>query len=173
MIRITCFIILMFLAGLPIIAQEGYPEPSDKNGLLFYIQHNRGKNTFFYSLNYRGKHQLDQDDPIKVQRELYDEDGAIKPLSAVQRAFAYGISTKKRQHGYEAAIVSMPSQKLYLFTPAHKPAYVETTVNGKSIRLKRIFIKQKDGTSGLGTKVDYILFYGTHNNKAVIEKLIP
>ncbi|WP_313191623.1 DUF4833 domain-containing protein [Sphingobacterium sp.] len=165
--------LLIFVTTYYAQAQEGYPTPTNKENLLFYIQHNRGKNTFIYDLNKNGSNKVNEDDPIRVYRQIFDKSGEIRPLTGIQKNFAYGIEAKPIDaHTYEATIVSLPSQKFYLTVPAKGKAYVVTTVNGLKIKVNRIFIRQKDGTSGLTTKVDYILFYGTSKNKEVVEKLL-
>lgn len=165
-------VVLIFVSSFQAFCQDGYPKPTSNDGLLFYIQHNRGKNAFIYSINYSNNHKIDADEPVKVTRQLFDKNGEIKPLTAIQKNFAYGIDIDKiNANHYELAIVSLPDQKLYLTIPSKGKAYVETTVNGVKIKVNRLFIRIKDGTSGFSTKLDYILFYGTHKNKEVILKL--
>lgn len=165
--------LLIFVTTYYAQAQEGYPSPTDKENLLFYIQHNRGKNTFIYDLNKNGQNKLDVDDPVRVYRQLFDKSGELKPLTGIQKNFAYGIETRAiDDRTYELTIVSLPSQKFYLYLPPKGKPYVVTTVNGLKFKVNRIFIRQRDGTSGLTTKVDYILFYGTSKNKEVVEKLL-
>ena len=164
--------VLIFVSFCYAKAQEGYPKPSDQNGLLFYIQHNRGKNTFIYSLNFNDDRKINLENPIRVYRQIFDKDGEIKPLTTIQKNFAYGIDTKRiNDHFFEATIVSLPSQKFNLIIPAKGKPFVETSVNGTKFIVNRIFIKQKDGTSGLSTKVDYILFYGINEKKEIIQRL--
>jgi len=156
-----CLIILtslLFISNLS--AQEGYPKPTVKN-LLFYIQHNRGKNTFIYQPNFSKPGILNDNSPILVKRQLFDQSGEIKSLTSVQRKFAYGVHTKKIDHNYyEVALVAYPNQKLYLRLDKHHQAFVETTLHGKYLKVERLFIHQREGTSGLNTKVDHITFYG-------------
>ena len=170
----------LLLIGLLIInclvssGQDNYPTPTQMEGVLFYIQHNRGKNTFIYRLNYQSDKTLNMDEPIQVYRQLFDNGGVIRPLTIIQKNFAYGIDAKLlKNNRYEASIVSLPEQKLFLHFPSKGDPYVSTTVAGTSFILKRIFIRQKDGTSGLSTKVDYILFYGVKDGKNVMKKLVP
>lgn len=92
---------------------------------------------------------------------MFDEDGAVKPLTAVQKKFAYGVQTKQlNPDSFELSIVSYPSQKLFLKLTTERQTYIETDVNGHRLILDRIFIIQREGTSGLGTKVDKMIFYG-------------
>lgn len=141
-------------------AQSSYPTPHIKP-LLFYIQHNRGTNTYIYQPNFLPNGKLNPKNPILVKRQLFDEDGAVKPLTAVQRKLAYGVQTKQINSDlFEFSIVSYPSQKLFLKQTTERQTYVETDVNGHRLILDRIFIIQREGTSGLGTKVDKMIFYG-------------
>src|SRR5690606_2639979 len=75
---------------------------------------------------------------------------------------------------YEVELVSYPGQKLYLRMDKNHHPYVEGTINGQYMHVKHLFIKLKDGTSGLNVKADYILFHGLDKNgKPVKAKLYP
>lgn len=168
---------ILFLIFLPNffigLAQDGYPKPTAKD-VLFYIQHNRGKNTFIYQPNYTSAHKLDDKYPIKISRQLFDQKGEIKPLTGIQRRYAYGVNTKKLgDNHYEIALISYPNQKLYLkFDKQNKP-FVEGTIAGNYLRINNLFIYLKEGTSGLDIKAEYILFYGTDKSgKHIYSKLI-
>lgn len=168
-------IFLFILLNITIsLAQEGYPIPTAKD-VIFYIQHNRGKNTFTYQPHFTTKGVLDSDDPILEKRQLFDKNGEIESLTAIQRRYAYGIkSTKTADNTFDIRLVSYPDQKLTLKLNQYQQPYVETRVNGKYIVLKRLFIHQKEGTNGLNTKVDHITFFGIDKNgKPIQEKLIP
>lgn len=169
--RILIFLFLLTFS-FQSFAQNNYPAPQVKD-LLFYIQHNRGKNAFIYQINFDKKGNINSRNPIKTSRQLFDNKGEIKPLTAIQKKFAYGLQVKElNPNKYEVALVSYPKQKLFLIVDGNK-AHIETTVNGQHMIVKRLFIQQKEGTSGLHTKVDYILFQGQHNGQIVEEKLIP
>ncbi|MFZ4260922.1 DUF4833 domain-containing protein [Sphingobacterium sp. HJSM2_6] len=165
------FLLLFYVKG--IYAQDHHPSPTNKENLLFYIQHNQGKNTFIYRLNIQKNNQLDLKEPIVVSRQLFDKDASVRPITKLQQNFAYGIETDQiNAHVFEAKIVSLPSQKMRLIIPVQGKPYVETTVNNQTIQLNRIFLNIKQGTSGLNTKVEYILFYGISKNKETVIKLI-
>lgn len=169
--------VLIFFAFLLTIssshAQEGYPQPTAKD-VIFYIQHNRGKNTFFYQPNFSSTGILNSNEPILAKRQLYDNTGEIDALSPIQKRYAYGVkSTKIADNVFDIRLVSYNNQKLLLKLDQNHNPYIETTINGKYMVLKRLFIYQKEGTSGLKTKVDYILFIGIDKNgKNIQEKLI-
>ncbi len=168
-----CYLLFFFLFGLTrLYAQDYHPSPSNKENLLFYIQHNQGKNAFIYRLNYLRNKELNQKEPIIVSRQLFDKDGSVRPLTRVQQNFAYGIKCKKiNSKLFEAEIISLPSQKLLLIIPDNGKPYIETVVNNQTIKLNRIFLNIKNGTSGLNTKVESILFYGKIKNKEMVIKL--
>jgi len=166
--------LILFTTIVTSYAQEGYREPTPSD-VIFYIQHNRGKNTFFYQPNFTQAGSLDNKQPIIAKRQLFDNKGEIEPLSPVQKRYAYGISsTKEGDNVFDIRLAAYNKQKLLLKLDAkHKP-FIETTVDGKYMIVKRLFIHQKEGTSGLNTKVDYILFYGQDKNgKEVQAKLFP
>lgn len=171
----TCLLYFLFFASSYTFAQDGYPKPPFKSNTLFYIQHSEGHNTYVYEANIIDKQHFNAKNPINNYRILYDKGGEIKPLTGIQQKFAYGIITKELGNNIvEFEIVSYKNQPLYLkMDKAGKP-YVETTLNGHKFNLHRIFIKQKEGTSGLGTQVEYLIFYGKdHKGNKVQEKLIP
>lgn len=169
--------LILFLIFLPNffigLAQEGYPKPTAKD-VLFYIQHNRGKNTFIYQPNYTSNHQLNDKDPIRISRQLFDQNGEIKPLTGVQRRYAYGVKTEKlADNHFEITLVSYPNQKLYLKLDKQNKPFVEGTIAGKYLRINNLFIYLKEGSSGLNTEAEYILFYGTDKSgKHIYAKLI-
>jgi hypothetical protein len=167
-------ILFYFSSGcFSLLAQEGYPKPNVKD-LLFYIQHNRGKNTYLYQTNIDKQGNIVANDPVKISRQMFDNNGEIKSITAIQRKFAYGIdSTPLSDRSYELSLVSYPQQRLYLRSTTENNYFVETTLNGIKMKINRLFIFQKEGTSGLNTKVDYILFFGTdQKGKHVHSKLV-
>ena len=156
------------------LAQDDYPKPTAKD-VIFYIQHNRGKNTFIYQPNFKSLGELNTDAPIKMSRQLFDANGEIKSLTNIQRKYAYGVKTEQLGHNYfQVELVSYPGQKLYLKLDKNKKPYIEGTISGQYMQVKHLFIKLKDGTSGLNVKAEHILFYGIdRNGKSVSAKLLP
>ncbi len=170
--RVVVMLCCLLGSILPALGQSGYPKPTQMKNVLFYIQHNRNTNTYIYELRKTMLGDVDAKNPIKVYRQMFEENAEIKALSVVQRNFAYGISsTPLDKNTYEATIVSLPSQKFYLRVKSKTNFYVETTVNGNTFKLDRIFLHLKEGTSGLSTKTDYIIFYGRKDNKPVAERM--
>lgn len=172
---LTSLLYFLFFSSIYTFAQEDYPTPPLKSNTLFYIQHSEGHNTYVYEANMSDKQHFNPNTPINNYRILYDKGGEIKPLTTIQQKFAYGIISKETANNIvEFEIVSYKNQPLYLKVDKVGKPYVETTLNGHKFNLHRIFIKQKEGTSGLGTQVEYLLFYGIdHKGNKVREKLVP
>ncbi|MGO3804966.1 MAG: DUF4833 domain-containing protein [Sphingobacterium sp.] len=172
--RAGCSVIALFLLlSTNLFGQTGYPVPKVEN-LLFYVQHNRGHNTFLYSLNFQKDGPFNRVDPVAVRRQLFDEDDAIKGLTRVQNLFAYGVKGRYvNDKRYEFTMAGHGSQIFILDLREKKPR-VRTKVNGQEIFLERMFLHQTEGTSGLNTRLDYILFYGEDSaGHSLVEKLIP
>ncbi|WP_177229100.1 DUF4833 domain-containing protein [Pustulibacterium marinum] len=152
-------------------AQDGYPVPP-KNGLhLFYIQHSDNKNTYVYDARMDGNN-LDADDPVEEYRILYSDKGETKPLTTLQRKFAYGLKiVSESRNNYVMHLTASKELELHLILYKSHPK-VYTTINNHKLFITRIFIKLKEGTSGLGAKMDYVLFEGFDYNtgKAASEK---
>ncbi|WP_159633017.1 DUF4833 domain-containing protein [Sphingobacterium composti Ten et al. 2007 non Yoo et al. 2007] len=173
MVKLVTFFTFFVILNTACFSQENYPKPTAED-ILFYIQHSRGKNTFIYQANFSSANHLNDKNPIKISRQLFDNNGEIKPLTNIQRKYAYGIKTEKlHTNYYEIRLVSYPSQKLYLKLDNNTP-YIETTISGKYMIVKHLFIHLRVGTSGLNVKADYILFHGIDKNgKAIQAKITP
>lgn len=168
------FFIYSFLLSGQIFAQHGYPVPQKTANHLFYIQHSENKNTFVYDAIFANQGILNDSDPVDIYRILYAEEGQKKPLTLTQQKFAYGLKISKIDKNiFQLHLVSYPAQKLTLKLNSNKNPIVQTKLNNKTITLNRVFLKQKDGTSGLSTKIEYMIFYGKDSNgKSVQEKLV-
>ena len=157
-------ILILFLSSF-IFAQKGYPVPNKTNNLLFYIQHSANHNTFVYEYN-----ASNPDKPIVVNRINYEENGERNPLTIIQKKFAYGINflNSKKDQFVLAAKKDFP-----LYLKSSKSAYyVEIIIKNQKIKLDKIFLQIEKGTSGLNTKIDYMIIYGKNENgKSIEEKL--
>lgn len=171
--RIAYIGVLLFICQSPkVFAQQGYPVPQTDR-LLFYVQHNRGHNTFLYRLNRDKNGKPDRRNPIMVQRQLFDEDSAIKSLTSIQNRFAYGVKGKFVNSNCYAFSLAGYSEQTFYLDLSKSVEQVKTVVNGREVYLKRMFLYQTEGSSGLNTKLDYILFFGTNpSGQSVQEKLI-
>lgn len=168
-------IMLLFLFSHGASSQVGYPKPLPNANHLFYIQHSANHNTFVYDASFAKPGLLSDAEPLTIYRVVYTEGGVKKELSMAQRAFAYGLKTKKLgKNIFEFSLVSYPQHKLYLKLSRSGIPYVETTVNGKKMFLHRMFLQVKAGSSGMSLQPEYIIFYGKDaTRKDVVEKFIP
>ncbi len=171
--RTLLFIAPIFIIVKMVYGQQGYPVPTHTKNLLFYIQHDRGQNTYIYKANLNKTRSFVENNPVVVYRQLFDENGEVKPLTKIQKLFAYGIKhTLLAPANYQSHIVSLPDQKIKISLDSNNRPIAETCVNDTKMILERIFIKQTDGTSGLGTKLDYIIFYGKDKNGSPIKETL-
>lgn len=163
-----------FCAPLLLFSQNDLPQPTADN-IVFYIQHNKGKNTFFYQANFENNGELNAEKPLIIKRQLFDNEGEIKPITAIQNRFAYGLKVQKKDtNNFEITLVAYPKQKLSLKTDNENKPFVETTIDGKYIRVERLFIVQDAESSGLNRKINAIEFYGfDQNGKPIKKQLIP
>ena len=163
--------ILIILVGLFLQlakAQDGYPVPPLNTNHLFYIQHNKNHNTYVYDADIKNG-KLDAEEPVVVYRIIYTEGGIKDELTAMQRKMAYGVKFDKTDDKSCAfTLAAYPQKKLQLEIDKNKDPYVTVSVNGKNLILKRMFLF----TNRMGTKVEYIDFYGkdTARGKDVVER---
>lgn len=156
------------------IAQDSYPTPPSSSKRLFYIQHSDNTNTYVYDAQTKGK-QLDNDDPVEAYRILYAEGGETKPLSTIQKKFAYGIKTDYIKDNFFEAHLAASRDITFYICMKHDQPKIYAYINQHKMYIDRMFIKIKEGTSGLHTKYEYVQFEGTdyESGKPVIEKRYP
>ncbi len=174
MLRVGSFIVFLYLLlSNTLFGQDGYPVPKVEK-LLFYVQHNRGHNTFLYTLDFQADGHINRKNPVSVSRQLFDQDGTIKPLTPIQNRFAYGVKGKYvNTMRYEFTLAGYANQ-VFVLDLGEKVPRVKTVVNGRDLFLERMFLYQTEGSNGLNTSLDYILFFGRDSaRRAVVEKLIP
>ncbi len=155
------FFFLLFIS-IASYAQKGYPTPPETADRLFYIQHSDNHNTFVYDVNFISDKKIDTIEPIKIYRIVYTKGGAKEELTHLQRKVAYGVDFKKiKENHFEFSLVSFPDNKFYLGLDSKGKPQVKTTVNGKKIILKKIYIAMVESKS-IKPEIKFINFYG-HN----------
>ncbi len=175
------FLSLLLLCGLAlpkISAQDSYPTPPDGLNRLFYIQRTGNTNTIVYDANVSGTRTFKSNDPINIYWLRYAEGGAAQGLTYLQRTFAYGVKSQKIAGtvDYEFHLVSYAKKKLRLAFDAQGKPYALVEVNGRKMKLDRIFVKiDKSTTFTLAPKVEHVEFWGKDptTGAAVYEKFIP
>jgi Domain of unknown function (DUF4833) len=155
---------------------DTFPTPADLPHLLFYVQRTQNINTIVYQLNVNGKKELDKDNPIKIFWIRYAEKKQSQELSFIQRAYAYGLKTKKLNDSkYELRFVSYKKLPFYLSKSDQDGQYhVFATIQKKRVLLNRIFLKI-DGGRFWFPNVVYVEFKGVNpeTGEVVIERFKP
>jgi Domain of unknown function (DUF4833) len=158
------------------LTTDTFPTPTGIHHLLFYVQRNHNINTIVYQLNVNEKKELDKNNPIKIFWIRYAEKKQHQELSYIQRAYAYGLKTKKLNDGqYELRFVSYKKLPFYLSKSDHDGQYhVFATIQKKRVLLNRIFLKI-DGGRFWFPNVVYVEFKGVNpeTGEVVIERFKP
>ena len=158
--------------------QNGYPTPTDKFERLFYIQRTGNTNTIVYDVNFSAHKTINADNPINAYWIRYADNGETKPLSYIQKTFAYGIKSKKltSDNTFEFNLVSYSKKKMTLDLDNNGKPCVFTDINGKKIQLEHIFVKTEGGSMlSFVPNVQYVEIFGKDPNTgaAIYEKIIP
>ncbi len=158
--------------------QNGYPTPPDKFERLFYIQRTGNTNTIVYDVNFSAHKTINADNPINAYWIRYADNGETKPLSYIQKTFAYGTKSKKltSDNAFEFNLVSYSKKKMTLALDNNGKPYVFTDIDKKRIRLEHIFVKTEGGSMlSFVPKVQYVEIFGKDPNTgaAIYEKIIP
>lgn len=168
----------VFFSAFSLFAQEDYPTPPDGKNRLFYVQRTGNTNTIMYDANVSGEKTFKASEPVNIYWLRYADGGGAQGLSYLQRALAYGMKSKKiaGTNDYEIHFVSYSKKKMRLAFDDKGVPYALIEVNGRKMKLNRIFVKiDKKTTFTLAPKVEYVEFWGKDPNSgaAVYEKFIP
>jgi len=124
-----------------------FPTPKNIDHMLFYLQRDPNTNTLIYALNQKDNGNIDTDSPIQVYWIRYGEKGQKKDLGYIQRKFAYGIDTKALGgNKYEFHFVSHKKLPFYLQRSDDKNYHVSVTINNRTIRVNRLFVRIQGGS---------------------------
>lgn len=152
--------IVLLASAVASYAQQGYPVPAGDENRLFYIQHSDNHNTFVYNANLKNG-SISSEEPLDIFKIAYTEGAQKMPLTAIQKALAFGMKTTPiAANFYEMELAASKKVKFYLTLDKTGKPKVYTTVNGKKMFVERIFLKLKEGSSGMGINLDYALFTG-------------
>ena len=170
--------LLVCFTVIELTAQESYPTPPDGQNRLFYLQRTGNTNTIVYDANVSGAGAFKPSDPVNIYWLRYAEGGGAQGLSYVQRTFAYGVKCQKvtGANEFDFHLVCYSKKKLRLAFDSHGKPYATVEVNGRKMKLDRIFVKIDKGTIfTLAPKVEYVEFWGKDHGTgaAVYEKFIP
>jgi len=169
----TVLALFLLLVAQLLLAQPPLPEPKLKN-LLFFLQRTPDANTVVYQLNLEKDGSLNEKYPVKASWIRYEENGAVKELSGIEKKFAYGVKCKALgNEAYEVRLVSYKKLPMYLLkSPGDQQYRLYIKDEGKDLLLKRVFVKVEGGSFWF-PKVHYIdLFTIDSENGAQILKRI-
>ncbi len=164
-----CYFIFFFmLSSCLLLAQEGwetrpdlpddFPKVEETEKLLFFIQRNRNKNTIVYDLNLNPDGRLNTRNPIEVYwRKFQNHNGLKDNLSWLERNFAYGYRSRKKQDNYTIKLKAYNDRAIRLTFKDGKWLPL-ITLNGQTCVLKNLYIFADE--SGLWPSVKYADIYG-------------
>lgn len=173
----TLALLLLLLAG-QLTAQISdpspinFPIPKNIENMLFYLQRDPNTNTLIYALNLQENGSINRSQPVSIYWLRYGEHGEKKELGYIQKKFAYGLVTKEiAKDKFELRFVSHKTLPLYLSKVGEKYT-VTVAVNGKTIKINRVFIRIVGGSFWL-PNVRYALIEGIDlvTSKSLAEKI--
>ncbi|MBK8341418.1 MAG: DUF4833 domain-containing protein [Flavobacteriales bacterium] len=170
-------LLLPWLLATPhMVPTAGHLPVPDDPGMLFYIQRSTNENTIVYTLNSSPEGMPDAERPVHVFWRRYQEDGRRAELDFIQRTFAYGIRSRHVGNARELRCVAYSRIPLFLYPPAAPGGdpLLLVTVNGRTFRLKRIYL-QIDGGAFWSPNVTFIEFSGHDpiTGAMVVERIKP
>lgn len=155
-----------------------YPVPPANENSLFYIQRSKNTNAIVYEVNRKADGLIDENDPVKIYWISYSSDSSISELTAIQRKYAYGL-TSRPYNGLKNSFVlqfsAYKKRNIFLLpTPSEKHYNAFININGKLAELKKVFIATSGGTFWFPT-IDYVELTGKDpsSQQVVVERFHP
>jgi len=155
-------LLLIFLCiGTTSRAQDSlkFPVPVGNDNQLFFLQRSQNTNTVVYELNIKNG-TLDTIAPVHIFWICYAEKCQREELTAIQRKYAYGLSTRyiAKDH-YELRLLAQKKHAMDLMMGADQKFHVYDQINGKRAILSRIYL-QIHGGSPFSPNIQYIVLDG-------------
>jgi hypothetical protein len=165
---ITSFLLFGFNA---VISNESTPTGTT----LFKIETSKDNNQLFYDANINSNGDLDTLNPINIYWKKNTESGIIKPLTWIQKKYAYGLTYYKITNEY--ATFRFVSYKKLFFTlkkTKNNQFEVYTKLKDKILKIDRLFI-QIDGGSFLFPNITIVKIYAKdiRTGKNLVEVVTP
>jgi len=149
----------------------------DSNTLtsLFKIERSKDNNQIFYDVNLNSSGEFDSENPINIYWIRNTEGGKIKPLTWIQRKYAYGLKFLKINDEY-ATFRFVSSKQMYftLKKDAKNHFEVYTKYNDQILNVNRLFIQIEGGTFWF-PNIKAVEVYATNvkTGEEVIEIITP
>lgn len=140
-IKDLILLIFSFFIALQLTAQSNtLPET------LFKIERNKDKNVVYYDLRTKAKGKLDKD-PINIYWIRDTEGGIKKPLTWIQKHYAYGIRYKYASENIAKFYFVSYKKMIFTVKKNRKGKFsVFTTIDDQEMIVSRIFIQIDGGT---------------------------
>jgi len=124
-----------------------FPTPKNVENMLFYLQRDPNTNTLIYAINLKENGSINSSNPIRTYWIRYAEKGEKKDLGYIQKKFAYGMDVKDLgKDQYELRFVSHKKLPFTLKRYADKNYHVSVSINNKTIRVTRLFVRIEGGS---------------------------
>jgi hypothetical protein len=130
--------LLIALRAMPLAADGGCKGP------LFVIERSVNGNVVVYEAHRLPSGAVDEKRPVQVSWKL--EDGRREELTALERAFAYGVVVRSAGDGLHFRVRALPGRELTLSAEGGCPR-ATTPIAGQRAVLERAFVTLGSGTS--------------------------
>lgn len=150
-------------------ALAGDPEPGKP---LFVLERNRNKNFVRYDARVSTEGAIDSKEPVVAYWIMAEEDGRKEPLSAIERALAYGFSaTPDKKGNVWLTLTAYKAKSIRVFRD-EAGVHAETGIAGKRAFLSKMFVMA--GPEFI-PKVTYLDLYGVDakTGAPLTERLTP
>ncbi len=152
--------------------------PQGIDNLLMYIQRTVNTNTIIYQLNADENGRPYPNEPIKISWIRYAEKGERKPLSFIQRRYAYGIKVRLEDAVTQSYSFTFNAYRKRTFelkrSNADKQYHVFSTINNLPAIITHVYVHVAGGTL-MFPVIKYVQISGhsADNDIPVVETLTP
>ncbi len=138
-----------------------FPVPPKTEKSLFFLQRNRNENTIVYDAKLNANGDFDRSDPIDVYWLRYTSTGYRRELKWIERAFAYGYSSKrgKRENEFFIELTAYDEREIHLKKTKDGKPIATINCNGKECRLDYLYVFADE--SGSWPKVLHVDIHAT------------
>ncbi len=138
--------------------------PAQRTDPIFYIEHSINSNKLYYEVRRTASGSIDCKRPVQAHWIMWAKDstgGTREDLSLLESKEAYGFSVKPDSIAgcFQMRIVSCSDRPLKVFL-RNDTAVVETTINGHSCSLTKVFVRVGELTLVHLPTVAYVELFG-------------
>ncbi|MFO0673199.1 MAG: DUF4833 domain-containing protein [Polyangiaceae bacterium] len=131
------FVVLSVVSLATDAALAGDPEPQKP---LFVLERNRNKNFVRYDAKVTSDGAIDAKEPVVAYWIMAEEDGRKEPLSAIERALAYGFTAQQDKKGNVWLTLTAHKSKSIRVFKDDAGVHAETGIAGKRAYLSKMFV---------------------------------